>query len=430
MVLRRGLAPPDRLPRLVAVVLIALAGVIGPASVARAHPFGIKPVLFLTKAQQAVTVQWVAQPDELRILSQHLQLGPLAPAAMAERDEFISYFTEKLNIETPTGPCEGTVFGAAEDPSGAFAVAASYACPVEPDEVTVRMTMLQDVDDRYVNLLHATTNVEPVRGAFTSEVTRIDIDFVRAEVVASGGGTGESGEEAGEESRADRIIAALQGVDGSISLAVALGLAFLLGLFHGVTPGHGKTIAAAYLVGAGGTMRQALALGGVVTLTHALSTGLIAAIPIALGETQPPPGLSSWLEIAAGLLIVGFGALMLRRPLHDHAHGPTDPTARALPLRRLAGIGLIGGLVPNPEALLVVLVAFSLHRWTAGAALIGAFSVGLGLVVLGIAVASVKGGGIARRMGSGRFVLWAPRLAAVIFLGMGVVVVARGAVGL
>ena len=412
-----------RRTRLVAVMMLALPLLALGAAPARAHPFGVKPVLFLAATHEGVNVRWVAQPDEFRALAEHLRLGPVSPAAMAERAKFKAYFLERLAIATTQGSCEGAVLGATEVTEG-FVVAATYVCPERPDEVTVQMRMLQDVDDRYVTLLHASTDVEPVRAAFTSSVDEIEIDFRTAESVAS------RAVEDRDEGSADRIIAALQGVDGSTSMMLAIGLAFVLGLLHGITPGHGKTIAAAYLVGAGGTKRQALALGGIVTLTHAASTGLIAAVPIALGETQPPRGLSSWLEVVAGVLIVGFGLMLVRRPAHDHDHHHVDEAGRAFPLRRLAGIGFVGGLVPNPEALLVVLVAFSLQRWTAGAALIGAFSVGLGIVVLGIAMAAVKGSAHLRRLGGGRFVALAPRIAAAIFVVMGVVVVARGAVSL
>jgi ABC-type nickel/cobalt efflux system permease component RcnA len=49
-----------------------------------------------------------------------------------------------------------------------------------------------------------------------------------------------------------------------MALAVATGL----GAFHALEPGHGKTVVAAYLVGARGTAQHALWLGLIVTATH------------------------------------------------------------------------------------------------------------------------------------------------------------------
>src|SRR5690242_21855704 len=54
-------------------------------------------------------------------------------------------------------------------------------------------------------------------------------------------------------------------------IAVAIGLAFALGAAHALTPGHGKSIVAAYLVGSRGTLKHAAFLGGMVTFTHTIS---------------------------------------------------------------------------------------------------------------------------------------------------------------
>ncbi|HEX9712411.1 MAG TPA: hypothetical protein VGB52_07675 [Actinomycetota bacterium] len=395
---------------LLALVLLGLG-----ASSARAHPFGQQPVLFLARTQTGIAARWVANPTEFQALSQHLGLGPVSMRALAGQPAFQDYFRERLRIEG----CSSIVTGITPVTDGGV-VGVVFDCGERPRRITLHVTLLQDISTKYVNLVTAQAGADDVRGALTGDTTTLEIDFGAAtsEAPPFTGGEAEAG-------RAQRIVAALQGT-GSIWLM--LGLAFLLGLFHGVTPGHGKTIAAAYLVGSGGTTRQALALGGVVAGTHALSTALIAAFPIWLGRTQPPGSLSSWLEIAAGTLILILGVALLRRPRHGHDHDTAE--AEPPPLRRLAGIGFVGGLVPNPEALLVVLVAFSLGRWTTGAALVGAFSVGLGLVVLGIALAAVRGGSFIRRLGGGRLARWAPRAAAAVFVLMGTVVVVRGAVGL
>ncbi len=45
-------------------------------------------------------------------------------------------------------------------------------------------------------------------------------------------------------------------------ILAAIGIAFVLGAAHALTPGHGKTIVAAYLVGSRGTLKHAAFLGG------------------------------------------------------------------------------------------------------------------------------------------------------------------------
>lgn len=412
--MRRALA-------LLALILLPLALAAGEA---RAHPYGQKPVLFVARAEGGLSVRWVANQSEFDAIAAHLGLGPVDARAMGERGEFRAYFLDRIRIRAGGAACRGAVEHVVPVRDGAV-VEAAYACAGPADEITVQATILQDIDPAYQTLLYARTDADPVRGIFTSGVTAIEVDLVRAASVAR------AEREDQEAGRADRIIAMLQGIDGSVSVGVALGLAFVLGLLHGLTPGHGKTIAAAYLIGSGGTGGQAVALAGIVTATHALATALIAAIPIALGHAQPPGSLSSALELGAGLLILAMGVWLLRRPVRLHDPDRSHPGARGLlPARRLAGIGFVGGLVPNPEALLVVLVAFSLHQWTAGAALIGAFSAGLGLVVLAIAIAAVRGGPLVVRLAGGKLAAMAPRLAAGVFLLMGLVVTSRGIAGI
>ena len=61
----------------------------------------------------------------------------------------------------------------------------------------------------------------------------------------------------------------------------------MLGGLHALTPGHGKTLVAAYLVGSRGTVRHATALGAIVTFTH---TASVIAIATARGTpTSPAP---------------------------------------------------------------------------------------------------------------------------------------------
>ena len=123
----------------------------------------------------------------------------------------------------------------------------------------------------------------------------------------------------------------LEYVDGpSLSgwaMLFALGAAALLGALHALTPGHAKTLMAAYLVGSGGTARNAVALGAVVTFTHTASVVVIGLIALLASQFLVPGLLVPGLEITAGLLVVALGLRLLRQrwsargawtPHHDH----------------------------------------------------------------------------------------------------------------
>ena len=163
-------------------------------------------------------------------------------------------------------------------------------------------------------------------------------------------------------------------------VALSLLIAMFWGAAHALSPGHGKSIVAAYLVGSRGTPRHAVFLGLTVTATHTIGVFALGLVTLSLSAFIVPDQLYPWLNLVSALLIVGVGVSVLRwrvrewrgrggheprprplarprpRPPHDHEHD------HALSHRRLLGIGISGGIVPCPTALVVLLAAISLHR--------------------------------------------------------------------
>ena len=180
---------------------------------------------------------------------------------------------------------------------------------------------------------------------------------------------------------------------------LAVLLAVLLGAGHAALPGHGKTILAAYLAGRRGRPRDALAVGATVTLTH---TGGVLVVGLLLSTSTALVGdrLLGYLGLASGLVVAGVGVGMLVGALrrrhadaahaHAHAHGhhhhhhDHDHDHRPLGGRLgLAGIGLAGGLVPSPSALVVLLGAIGLGRTAFGVLLVVAYGFGMAATLTG-----------------------------------------------
>jgi ABC-type nickel/cobalt efflux system permease component RcnA len=196
---------------------------------------------------------------------------------------------------------------------------------------------------------------------------------------------------------------------GRRDLGVGFALASILaalafGIVHALAPGHGKTVMAAYLVGQRGTRRQALQLGAVVTFTHTASVLLLGAL-LTAGALAAPERVVPVTEILSGLLLAGLGAYLLMTAVrrsrvqhthhdhhhdndhpHEHSHGGTSHSHAPVmdgPLgwRALAGMGVAGGLVPSPSALVVLLGATALGRAWFGVVLVLAYGLGMAVTL-------------------------------------------------
>ena len=232
-----------------------------------------------------------------------------------------------------------------------------------------------------------------------------------------------------------------------ISLAVAL----FWGAAHALSPGHGKSIVAAYLVGQRGTPRHAVLLGGIVTITHTLGVFGLGLVTLLLSQFIVPDTLYPWLNLAAGLMVVGIGLSVLRSRLRrrrasahaeghhhdhdrhdhdhhhdDHEHGHTHELPNSLSARSLVAVGVTGGLLPCPSALVVLLAAISLHRVAFGLVLIVAFSLGLAMTITGIGLVAVYAKRAFGRMSmEGGLVRLLPAVSAVVILAAGVLMTVR-----
>ncbi len=271
----------------------------------------------------------------------------------------------------------------------------------------------------------------------------------------------------GAETPRDRFTQAIASKKLTLPI-ILLGLviAFVYGGLHALSPGHGKTMVAAYLVGQRGTIKHALLLGGVVTLTHTLGVFLLGFVTLFASRYIVPERLFPVLSVISGLAVFGVGVWMLATRLkgtqshdhsHDHEHGHSHSHApermqlafatangqtmsheeihrlgmahshshdhdhdhhhddglddhgghshglggyhtHSVPdgpitLKSLVALGVSGGIVPCPSALVVLLAAIALHRLGYGMLLITAFSLGLAtvLVAIGILVVTARG---------------------------------------
>jgi len=273
--------------------------------------------------------------------------------------------------------------------------------------------------------------------------------------------------EASDSAKSDGGFVSLIENGGSLSVwgaILALGLALVFGMVHALTPGHGKTMVAAYLAGTRGQARHALILGGTVTVTHTAGVFALGIVTLSLSQFIVPEQLYPWLNLASGVMVVGIGVFAIRdrlrrwlraarpRPAavpvahehghehahdhahdhgHDHGHGHSHAPPDELSMRSLVALGVSGGLLPCPSALVVLLSAIALHRLAFGLALIVAFSFGLASVISGIGLAVLYARKLFTRVPSdhGRIVQVLPVASAVIITALGLILTARSLPG-
>ena len=237
---------------------------------------------------------------------------------------------------------------------------------------------------------------------------------------------------------------------------------FWLGAVHAATPGHGKTIAASYIVGARGRPVDALVLGIFVTLSHTSGIVLVALLATLGSGWLIPQRVEAYLAVGTGVLVIGIGLWMLRTQWellptaggederetghHDHAHDPThdrgpddhrhgwgprhthnlDAIAQSRPkLTVLLGLGVAGGLLPDPGALAILLAAIAGGKLTLGLLTVVVFSLGFASVLVVVGVVAARVGRLILTWLTSRWTAWVQIGAALVIVGVGLVLTAN-----
>jgi nickel/cobalt exporter len=244
-------------------------------------------------------------------------------------------------------------------------------------------------------------------------------------------------------------------------LALILGVAFVLGAIHALGPGHGKSLMAAYLVGARGRIQDAVILSLSITFSHIASVIIIGFVAFLLMDVFWSEKMSLWLGIVSGILITIIGIwLFIQRlrvwqlkrnyslypvrssgeknsaennhdhhhpssahySLHRHSHSSYDPN---ISIWSNISLGISGGIVPCPKALVILLLAISLQRIGLGIFIISAFSLGMAMVLVGIGIILVKASHLLKNRFRSPRIQIIPLLGSIIIIILGFIVTIR-----
>jgi nickel/cobalt transporter (NicO) family protein len=274
-------------------------------------------------------------------------------------------------------------------------------------------------------------------------------------------------------------------------LLLLLLAAFGWGALHALSPGHGKAMVAAYLIGTRGTARHAVGLGVTVTITHTLGVFALGLVTLLLSQYILPEDLYPWLTLVSGLLVLTIGAGVLRARIrwaragrgaasvgaaapaghgpsaeatlhghgpgarghhhhhgvlgrllphhhHDHSHSHSHSDGHhhshepdhTVTRPSLIAMGAAAGLIPCPSALVVLLGAIAQHEVALGLLLIVAFSIGLAGTLTGLGLLVVYARRVLPRLrADGRFATVLPAASALAILIVGCVLTAQAVPG-
>jgi ABC-type nickel/cobalt efflux system permease component RcnA len=166
----------------------------------------------------------------------------------------------------------------------------------------------------------------------------------------------------------------------SFSLLVAmLPLGIALGAIHALTPGHGKTVLASYVVGSGQGLARGVGVAGVLSATHVASAVILALVGSSLlSRTIAGAGRSDLIEDVSRGLIALIGLWLLVRAVRGarHVHGEG------------VAVGFVAGLVPCPLTLFAMVLATSRGIPEAGIAFAVSMLIGIALTLSAVAVAT------------------------------------------
>ncbi len=271
----------------------------------------------------------------------------------------------------------------------------------------------------------------PTASSAARPAVRLDLSGCRGstETVGSLGGSSGGPRYVAESTAFGTLFKRLTGGPLNLqALIVVLLGAFVLGAYHAMMPGHGKAILAAFFIGSRGTPGQAVLLGTLVTLTHTTGVFLVGFATLAASRYVLPEKLYPWLSMLSGVMLLGVGASLFVRRMnalgrsrdhaqashdpdvhYDHHHGHIHheqhhdhhcdrrdhsdnhphnprhhhhlPAGETIQARDLITLGVTGGMLPCPSALVVMLAAISVGQVGFGLALITAFSLGLATVL-------------------------------------------------
>ncbi len=226
--------------------------------------------------------------------------------------------------------------------------------------------------------------------------------------------------------------------------------AFTLGLLHSLEPSHAKAVLASYFLNRKRTFLEAVVFAVTVTIAHTLAIYALALVGFVLGPLLNHQSVERWSALSAGVVMMGIGGWLFwnerRAGFHreesagcDHGHGHffhhsdyhhDHPMPSSW--RQIFVLGFCSGAIPCMSGVAVLLMAWTTGSKWLGLSLVGVFSLGLGLVVFAMCVATQQSARLMDRYWkkSAHWTRFLPIMSSVLILLIGVAVTLQAGVEL
>ena len=247
-------------------------------------------------------------------------------------------------------------------------------------------------------------------------------------------------------------------------IVLVLIVAFILGAIHALGPGHGKSLMAAYLIGTKGRIRDAITLALTLTISHVFTVLVVGFLALFLADFFLPETISKWFGLFSGIAIFFIGLWLfisryrvLKRGnnkyflnnFHEHSHEQHNVDKHVclkgiqqysnsessdlkhephthnhynsdLSIWSNIAVGISGGIVPCPKAIVILLLAISLHKIALGIIIILVFSIGLAFTLVTLGIVVVKASYFLKRRLNDKRLQVISTFGAVVIIGLGI----------
>jgi ABC-type nickel/cobalt efflux system permease component RcnA len=404
-----------------------------------AHPFGgVQQRTVVSDLHSSVLIEYITHFGPEALLPMHPDKDLDGSLSEGETRDFLTFAHYQISskLQCIIGK-EPVVLEEIErklevDRSGDFkegvTTSFTYQVPI-PTDTLEETAILRIVDHNFakseLNQLSYVVNVlgktGPLELADEGRELRFDLSLVnRKSGLAKPTPTGQeitsSTENDNTQGESESLLKFLKNDSRSLGLyMVGFFTAFILGAFHALSPGHGKAMVAAYLVGTRGRIIDAVHLGIVVTITHVFSVLILGVVALVVSQYTLSKDLYPWLGVVSGVIIFLTGYFLLARTAlaaehhhhdHDHHHHHHEETTHSL--KEVISLGVAGGMVPCPSAIVILLFAVAVGRIVDGLMLIVSFSLGLATILIAIGILTVTASKRIERLGSS--VKWIQKL--------------------